>query len=103
MSKAFGGFTGPELIASLYGAYLGREPDLGAMDKIERLERGEASTAQIIMEIVGSDEYAGRSSQKPLLNDQTQYGELELLLKRWTSLANPNPLVVIFPRKSGRG
>ena len=94
MTKAFGGFSGTELAASLYEAYLGRELDPGATDKIERLERGETSTAHIIAEIIGSEEYAGRRSHSRLLNDQTQYGELELLLKRWASLANPNPLVV---------
>lgn len=94
MNQSFGGFTPTELVTSLYQAYFDRDLDPGAADKIERLERGEASTADIIAEIVNSEEYAGRQPQARLLNDQTQYGELELLLKRWTERAAPNTFVV---------
>ncbi len=80
-------------IRALYRALLDREPDVGASEKTDRLAAGLSSLEDIVREIVGSEEYADRfgalrktpapSEPGTFTNDQTQFGELEILLRLW--------------------
>lgn len=81
-------------IIAVYEALLNREPDAGADDKVDRLARGHSSLADILREVLSSEEYRdlhergpepAPASPQPLLNDQTQFGELEILLRLWVN------------------
>lgn len=95
MSLLFSGLPAGDLVKALYRGLLRREPDPAAQDKVVRLEAGEFTVEDLLREFLQSDEYVslGGASHR-FLNDQTQFGEFELLLKRWIALANPQPWVV---------
>lgn len=95
MERQFAGMSAAELVAALYRAFLRRDPDPeGAQDKVEKLLRGDHTVADIIAEFITSSEFANCNSSTKLISDQTQYGEFERLLQRWTTLAVGAPLVV---------
>lgn len=91
-------------VRGLYRALLDREPDIGAAEKTQRLEDGRSTLEDIVREIVGSEEYSSRLgtvAKAPCLaepttftNDQTQFGELEILLKLWVNSAAKQRVVV---------
>ena len=83
-------------LSAVYSGIFNRELDSGADDKVDRLAAGISSLADIIRELLGSDEYrtlAG-SSGSALLKDQTQYGELEILLRLWVNAYARHRIVV---------
>lgn len=94
----------PDHVRGLYRALLDREPDAGASEKIERLRTGESSLEDLVREIVGSAEYADRFGalrETPVppepatfTNDQTQFGELEILLRLWINGTERQRIVV---------
>lgn len=95
MERQFAGMSAAELVAALYRAFLRREPDPeGAQGKVERLLGGDETVADIIAEFMASSEFKSCTSSAKLISDQTQYGEFERLLQRWTTLAVGTPLVV---------
>ncbi len=92
--KLFGGLTARQMLAELYRNFLDREPDPLAYEKAARLEAGQAKVEDLIGEIIGSTEYNAPPPPAKLTNDQTQFGEFEMLLGRWIELSVPNPIVV---------
>ena len=81
-------------IDDVYRIFLMRPADLPALDdKGSKLRTGLMTPGELLNEILGSDEFALRapeflhqyavSEKRGLLNDTTQYGELQLLLKKW--------------------
>jgi len=83
-------------LSAVYGGILNRELDAGADDKVKRLAAGTSSLEDLIREIVGSEEYRTliHESGSALLKDQTQYGELEILLKLWVNAQARHRIVV---------
>ncbi len=84
-------------VAAVYDGVFRRGLDAGAQDKIDRLAAGTSSLADILREVLGSDEYhASTPRQDPakLLNDQTQFGELEILLQLWVNTNARHRIVV---------
>ena len=95
MDPILAGLGAREIVDVLYRTFLGRAPDPGAEWKSQGLARGELSLEQLIAEILVSDEYRGRQTMAvKFTNDQSQFGEIELLLKRWVRQASAHQIVV---------
>ena len=94
----FAGMPAAVLVRELYRGLLRREPDPDSQAKIDRLLNGTSNVEQILAEFFASAEYQSiqaKSNDPPkLINDQTQFGEFELLLKRWLLRAVKRPIVV---------
>ncbi len=89
------GLGAREIVDVLYKNFLGRAPDPGAGWKAEGLARGELTLEQLIAEILVSEEYRGRQATPvKFTNDQSQFGEFELLLQRWVRRASAHQIVV---------
>ena len=84
------------VVAALYQALLGREPDpTGQTDKVARLREGVSSPREIADEMVQSAEFGNRladiaaraasTGRLRFTNDQSQYGEVGLLLRLWVN------------------
>ena len=74
-------------VRDVYRALLRRDPDPGAQDKVNRLVAGAASLEDILGEVLASPEFLtpARHSAPRFTNDQTQFGELEILLRLWVN------------------
>lgn len=83
MERQFAGLGASDFVGTLYRVFFSREPDPAAQDKVERLVEGVSSVEDIVAEILASEEFASRQDDRQLIRDQTQYGELELLIRRW--------------------
>jgi hypothetical protein len=99
LGALFAGLPADTFVAELYRGLLGREPDPESQKKVERLIRGRASVEDIVGEFLRSTEYRDSQQRRAaapsrLTNDQTQFGEFELLLKRWLPRAVEHPIVV---------
>lgn len=81
------GLTVDDFVGVLYKNFLLRDPDPAAQDKVERLRSGASSPEDVIVEILTSEEFRSREDRARLIRDQTQYGELELLIQRWMKAA----------------
>lgn len=92
--KTFAGLTAPDFVSLLYKTFLRREPDPGAGDKIRRLAGGTSSVEDVVSKIISSEEYRSLCAPQGLLRDQTQFGELQILLERWVSRGTFAPVVV---------
>ena len=71
-------------VQDVYRALLRRDPDASACDKVERLKEGKASLQDILCEVVSSPEFLQPETQR-FTNDQSQFGELEILLRLWVN------------------
>lgn len=87
MERRFAGLEASEFVQILYRVFLLRDADPAAQDKVERLIKELSSGEDIIAEILASEEFGSRSEDQRLFRDQTQYGELELLIRRWMTCA----------------
>ncbi len=87
MERRFAGLEASEFVQTLYRVFLLREVDPAAQDKVERLLNEVSGVEDIIAEILASEEFGSRNENQRLLRDQTQYGELELLIRRWMRCA----------------
>lgn len=87
MDQRFSGLEAHDFVRLLYNTFFSRAPDPGAQDKVDRLISGSSSVEDIIVEIISSDEYISMKKDTRLIHDQTQYGELELIIKRWMTNA----------------
>ncbi|WGM31583.1 FkbM family methyltransferase [Brevundimonas sp. NIBR11] len=68
-------------LEGLYRGILGREPDVGIEGHIQKFNNGRAF-GDLVNDFLESPEYAARiTGSQSLLNDQTQFGELEHLLR----------------------
>lgn len=83
MDRTIAGLAVDEFVGLLYQNFLRRDPDPAAQDKVERLRSGVSSAEDVIEEILSSEEFGSREDDARLMRDQTQYGELELLIQRW--------------------
>lgn len=93
--RTHAGLGAREIVDVIYRNFLGRGTDAGAAWKSEALARGDLSLEQLIAEILTSDEYRGRQTPPDkFTNDQSQFGEFELLLKRWVEQASAHQIVV---------
>ena len=93
------------VVAALYQALLGREPDpTGQTDKVARLREGVSSPREIADEMVQSAEFGNRladiaaraasTGRLRFTNDQSQYGEVGLLLRLWVNGQAKSGIVV---------
>ncbi|WP_309627549.1 FkbM family methyltransferase [Brevundimonas sp.] len=96
------------VVRALYQSMLGREPDSeGGQSKIDALIDGSLNLTEIIASILHSDEFAevngtGDTGAR-LTNDQTQFGEFEILLKLWINrFANHRIVVDVGARGKAR-
>lgn len=100
MAKADPTLTASYVIDALYRALLRREPDPeGARAKLDAMTNGTASLEDTIAVFVNSQEFLGAHPQRAMnaerfTNDQTQFGEMELLLKLWVARAVRHGIVV---------
>jgi FkbM family methyltransferase len=99
LGALFAGLPAETFVAELYRGLLGRQPDPESQKKVERLILGQASAEDIVGEFLRSAEYCESQQRRAvtpsrLTNDQTQFGEFELLLKRWLPRAVEHPIVV---------
>lgn len=98
----------PAVIQALYHSMLGREPDAdGGQTKIDALRDGSASLTEIIGSILNSEEFAAvhksADTSARLTNDQTQFGEFEILLRLWINqFANHRIVVDVGARGKAR-
>lgn len=72
------------VVAHLYRGFFRREPDPGAEGMIKALNSGELDLAAAIEILIKSDEYAEvaeRFDSPPFMNDQSQYGEVQHLIR----------------------
>ncbi len=87
-------FDPTAFVETLYLSLLGREADAGGLsDKVKRLRSGAVTPGGLIDECLHAEEFAyhlpefmhrlGIAARRGLLNDVTQHGELQLLLRRW--------------------
>ena len=83
MDRQIAGLELTDFVGLLYKAFLHRDADPAAQDKVERLRSGESSAEDVLVEILTSEEFGSVSQDDKLLRDQTQYGELERLIRRW--------------------
>lgn len=88
-----------DVIGALYRSLLRREPDAeGAQVKIDAVASGEAKLEDMIWSFVASHEFVALDekvdSSQRFTNDQTQFGELEILLKLWVGETVRCPIVV---------
>ncbi len=85
-----------KLVAALYQGLLGREADAaGLSHKVARLRSGAATPGDVADEIIRSAEFGARlpslaatavdDGHGRFTNDQSQYGELGLLLRLWVN------------------
>ncbi len=88
-----------QFIHDLYRGLLDREPDAeGMAEKVRMLEAGELRLVDVIRTFRLSEEFAAvhapgdRSGR--LTNDQTQFGEFEILLKLWVDQVASHKIVV---------
>jgi FkbM family methyltransferase len=93
MSKTF---TAEELITAFYKAFLGRSPDKGGFDAhVANCQQN--SLENVIGGFLESQEFMDRVSllkSRRLLNDSSQFGEVELLLKNWVNAQACHRIVV---------
>ena len=99
MAKAPTQISYSAVIEALYHALLEREPDAeGARVKIEALQSGETTLDDVIGTMMRSDEFADvhklADTSDRLTNDQTQFGELQILLALWIDQAASDKIVV---------
>lgn len=80
------------VIDDLYFSLLGREPDAaGAKAKVDAILSGEATLREMISSFITAPEFVAahgaQAAPAPtrFTNDQTQFGEMELLLRLWVS------------------
>lgn len=93
--RLFAGMTAEALVTELYRNFFKREPDPAAKDKAERLLSGVTSVEGLVAELIVSEEYRTYTAPTPpLFSDQTQFGELEMLVGRWMARAVPHRTVV---------
>lgn len=92
MAKGASTLPVSKVIGSLYRVLLEREPDSeGAQTKIDAIVSGQATLDEMIASIINSPEFVEAHLPPPpppperFTNDQTQFGELELLLKLWVN------------------
>lgn len=93
MERRFAGLEASEFVQMLYRVFFMREPDPAAQDKVERLINDVSSVEDVIAEILASEEFGSRNDSQ-LIRGQTQYGELELLIRRWMTCAVQDRWVV---------
>jgi FkbM family methyltransferase len=89
-------FTPEELITALYQSLLGRKPDKGGFDA-HVANCGQFPLENVIEGFLGSQEFMDRFSllkSERLLNDSSQFGEVELLLKYWVNAQAAHRFVV---------
>lgn len=87
------------VLEALYEAILGREADSqGLQEKLEALEAGSISLAEVVRAFLRSDEFESLNqvadTSARLTNDQTQFGEFEILLKLWVNQSAKHRIVV---------
>lgn len=87
MDRQIAGLELTDFVGLLYRSFLHRDPDPAAQDKVERLRSGESSAEDVLVEVLTSDEFGSAQQDDRLFRDQTQYGELELLVRRWMKSA----------------
>lgn len=93
--RLFAGLTAEALVTELYRNFFKREPDPAARDKVDRLLSGVTTVEGLVFELIVSEEYRTYTPPAPpLFSDQTQFGELEMLVGRWMSRAVPHRIVV---------
>ena len=100
MAKADPTLKISDVVGALYRVLLQREPDHeGAQGKIDAIVAGQASLEDTIASITGSPEFVA-AHPEPLpptdrfTNDQTPFGELELLLRLWVNQSAAHGIVV---------
>lgn len=87
------------IIEALYQAILGREADSqGLQEKVDMLDSGSTTLAKIIASFLHSEEFAKTrevsDTSSRLTNDQTQFGEFEIMLKLWVNQFASHRIVV---------
>lgn len=99
MSKSLKQLSNSAIVGALYEAILGREADSqGLQEKSEALDNGTSNLTEVIKSFLHSDELAnmraaGDTSSR-LTNDQTQFGEFEIMLKLWVNQFAKHRIVV---------
>lgn len=100
MAKAAPTLKVSDVVGALYRVLLQREPDPeGAQVKVDAIVSGQASLEEMVASFINSTEFVDAHPEPPpptdrFTNDQTQFGELELLLKLWVNQSAAHGIVV---------
>lgn len=94
-------------LEALYRGFFGREPDTaGAAPILAALDSGQASLAEIAIAFEGSPEFRNvredRRKAGSLTNDQTQFGEFMMLMRRMLAADEPRVVVDVGARGKER-